>query len=298
MTFTRTSSGLSNYHLFYGVDAVIFLEGGKSLNREQLASKEFNTNTDDIRYWKELFKHYKPNLSCKFFSLGSKESVKNFARNIIENEINNCVAAMDRDFDNLSNTLLDETKVIYTFGYSWENDAWNPETLVKSYALITGTCDTQLEETKEKVISLYGAFDHKIRRAVFADALLLLNNHSVFSRDSYIRYISIENSAPPELKLTEIRKSLSTARTKVERRVENTLGFEVDPPKDCFGHLYAEYGYRLFCYLLHKAQVFSKIPKTYAESIVVTSFIELLKDGIFPDIHKHYEKGFSNIKLY
>lgn len=295
MTFRRTISGLNNSYLFYSVDAVVYLEGGDSLTREDVENGKFNSATDDIRFWQALFGFYRPGRRYQFCSVGSKETVKSIAKDIEQGHVHNVIAAMDRDFDNINNRIVSGDNIIYTLGYSWENDAWTPEAVSEAYCMLSGSCKTGIQSVEKSITQYFEECALHIRGAVRADAVLSQNGSSLFCRDSYMRYVEIARSGYPSVNIQEIRNSLKAARVRLGKPVHRTSNFSIKASIDCFGHLFAEFAYRLLKYLLENFNRLPKVPKSYAIPMVVEKFIQLLRDGSLPELKVHYDAAFARI---
>lgn len=109
MSLERTNYGLSNEHLFYGVSLVVYCEG-----------KEDDGTTHDEMFWGRVFSEFGVTCVCK--SSGSKSSIVPLALRAIDGNVENVVFAMDRDYGDFHGHVLENRRVIYTYGYSWEND--------------------------------------------------------------------------------------------------------------------------------------------------------------------------------
>lgn len=295
MTFRRTNSGLNNLYLFYGVDAVVYLEGGNSLTREDVDNGLYSNSTADIRYWQALFSFYRPGKRFQFCSIGSKQTVKSIADDVIRQNIKNIIVAMDRDFDNINATLTFNQNVIFTRGYSWENDAWRPEAVLEAYCIMSGSCKTEIQGETKTLLNYFDKCAYNLRGAVRADAVLSQNGSSLFCRDSYMRYIHISPVGYPDVNVGEIRKSLATARRREGKGVFSKTHFHTSPFIDCFGHLFAEYGYRILKYLLERVKKLPKIPKDYANALVVEKFVQLIANRLLPELKDHYDMEFARV---
>lgn len=263
MSFRRTNSGLSNLYLFLDCDAVVFLEGGDSLRKDQVENGLYNDLSEDIQFWQTAFSIFRPERKYQFRSIGSKETVKSIAADVMNGHTNNVIVAMDRDFDHLNGRLLLSDNIIYTRGYSWENDAWNKLALVEAFYTLSGSCKTQIDAEATIVDGYFEKCLLGLRGAVRIDAILSQYNNSLFDRDSYIRYLDIKKACMPKLNYKEVRNSLTSARKKVGKPITRKTNFTITPFIDCFGHLYAELSYRIMSYLLEKRK-FPKIPKRSA----------------------------------
>lgn len=295
MSFRRTESGLSNSYLFFGVDAVVYLEGGNSLCRENVDQGLYADSTQDIRYWQILFGIYRPTKMYKFCSVGSKETVKSIAKDIMEGRVNNTIAAMDRDFDHIAGKMIVSANVIYTFGYSWENDAWNESSLREAFCALSSACSTRIDNEAEIIEEYFKECASKLRGAIRIDAILSQYDNSVFDRKSYKRYVDIQSDGMPMVNMEQVKSSLVDTRNKVEGPIFRKSNFILSPLVDCFGHLFAEYAYRILTYLLEKIRKKPKLPKDYAASMVVEKFGQLLSTGVLPKLKQHYDSQFSRI---
>lgn len=110
---TRTASGLANLHLLHGVDYIVYTEGEPSIPA-MLSS--------DVGFWRAIFEHYAPNSRFKVENRGSKTAITSIAETLESIDSHRIICAMDRDFSDLHNELLTQYYVIYTYGYSHEND--------------------------------------------------------------------------------------------------------------------------------------------------------------------------------
>lgn len=296
MSFRRTESGLTNLYLFFGVDAVVYLEGGASLCRDEVNQGLYTDSTQDIRFWQTLFSIYRSDKKYKFCSVGSKETVKSIATDISDGRVANVIAAMDRDFDHINGRLISANNIIYTFGYSWENDAWNKDAVREAFCSLSGACATKIDAEKEILDNYYQELASLLRGAIRIDAVLSQYDNSLFDRKSYMRYVELNRNGMPAVNQEQINKSLSEAREKIDGAIVRKNHFVLSSLIDCFGHLFAEYAYRLLAYLLEKMRNNPKIPKDYAASMIVEKFGQLLVDNLLPDIKFHYDSEFSHVQ--
>jgi len=295
MSFRRTESGLTNLYLFFGVDTVVYLEGGSSICRDDVDQGLYADSTQDIRFWQTIFNIYRSDKKYKFCSVGSKETVKSIATDIMEGRVNNVIAAMDRDFDHINGRLLVANNIIYTYGYSWENDAWNKAALREAFCSLSGACSTKINTEAEIIDEYFHEITLKLRGAIRLDAVLSQYDNSFFDRTSFMRYVEIKRNGMPIVNLEQINNSLAEVRNKVDGTILRKNHFVLSPLIDCFGHLLAEYVYRILSYLLEKLRKNPKLPKDYASSMIVEKFGQLLKNDLLPDIKQHYNSEFSRV---
>jgi hypothetical protein len=104
--FERTAEGISNSHIFFNVDFVIYCEGAGDPNRQL-----------DAEYWSKIWSLYGPNKQAKIVERGSKSDLIEIA-NQLSNAQNNALVAVDRDFDPTPQNI----HVITTYGRTYEAD--------------------------------------------------------------------------------------------------------------------------------------------------------------------------------
>ena len=159
--FTRTSAGLANEHLFYGVEYVVYCEG--QTGQGDIASL-------DELYWSSVFSQFGKNIKCK--SSGSKPQLESLAKDIISNKVSNVIVAMDRDYSDLLGEELRHPQVIYTYGYSWESDIvldFSISNAINLFQTVVNTSAIELDfsqfrnEQSRKLIRAY-ALDYKYFR--------------------------------------------------------------------------------------------------------------------------------------
>lgn len=296
MIFRRTSSGLSNLYLFVGAEAVIFLEGGPTtFTREKIEDGAFTSISSDIRYWQALFADFLPSRKYQFRSIGSKEAVKSIAIDIKNGSISNVIAIMDRDFDNLSGEIIDGDNILYTYGYSWENDCWTTEAINSAVISLTGLCATKANDVETEVNDLFMSFCKHIKCAVKADSLMIQNGFSLFDRVKPARYISIEAGGKPNLCMKQIKKSFKDSRLKVASPIYKKFNLANSPLTDCFGHLLADFSYRVLIYLIKWVYKLPMVAKDYASAVVIDKYISAMNHGKLPNQKAHYDHSFSRV---
>lgn len=109
MSLERTNYGLNNEHLFYDVSLIVYCEG-----------KENDGSTHDEMFWTKVLSSF--GISCVCKSRGSKPNIVPLALRAIEGDVKNIAFALDKDYGDYCDQLIKDRRVIYTYGYSWEND--------------------------------------------------------------------------------------------------------------------------------------------------------------------------------
>lgn len=183
MIFTRTNSGLSNFSSFFDCDITIYTEGG---------SNEDNGNRTkyavDTIFWKSAFGRYAPDKKIKLKPMGSKQNLLPIAQKIKDGEINNSIVVLDRDYDSYRGIALQHSRIIYSYGYSWENDAWR-KGIIRSYLEEVHPLG-ELSAAESSILnSSYLNFEKNISRLALADVICSLNGIQGTPREGADRYI-------------------------------------------------------------------------------------------------------------
>lgn len=295
MTFRRSASGLSNLHLFLNSDAVVFLEGGESLTREEVDQGQYSEASSDIRYWQSLFRVFRPGGRLEFRSVGSKSVVQSIAADVCAGRVRNVIAAMDRDYEDVIGTRFTCNNVVYTYGYAWENDCWRAECIADAVISIAGLTEARKDDVLKETERCIDEFCKAIRHAVKADCLLIQNGKSLFDRGAHLRYISTDRRGRPSANREQIRAAFAHARRATERTVRLKHPMSISAAKDCYGHLVGDFCYRVLGYVLRQCGWVVKIPKDVAISFVVEKFMALLRSNAAPDLVAHYRSEFARV---
>ncbi|AQT68035.1 hypothetical protein STSP2_01189 [Anaerohalosphaera lusitana] len=296
MVYRRTKSGEENTYLFYGTEITVYVEGGPETKYQDASESEFYSYGDDIRFWEGLFDHFAPGVKCHCKAIGSKVAVREIAEDIAAGDRKRVIAAMDRDFDDLTSQLINSHNVLYTYGYSWENDCCNPSSLVEAYRSYASAANRLADATKKDILKVLQACQKLLARAVRADAVLRLNSHSFFDRDRPCRYIGKGAGDYPTIRVSEIRKRFKEVRREHLRPVRSSQKLELITFRDCFGHLIGHFYCRLLSVLLKKVNKPS-IPNDFAFAMIVEKFLVNIANDEHKDIYNHYKKQFRKIAI-
>lgn len=214
MAFVRTSSGLKNQHLFHNVDYVVFVEGGKSFTKVEIDQGNYNPESVDTVFWNKILDRYKSESKFKFKAIGSKTAVLQVAKDIINNNLTTIYAAMDQEFDTILGKLYKHDNILYTFGYSWENDVWNENVI---HSIICASSAKELNITD--VVKPFTRFLKEIKFSVYSDGYLFSKGSSFIPRPTnHLKMIDCMISTPPCVKKSEV-ESLIESKGIVKSRV-------------------------------------------------------------------------------
>lgn len=236
--FKRTQSGLKNQHQFYNVDLVVFVEGGdKSFTKEEVFSGLFHDETEDIIYWRNIFLTFRHSQKIKFKSVGSKPTIKEIALDVIDGKLSTVMVCMDNEFDEILKRRIQHPNVLYTYGYSYENDIWNGE-VVKS--VIQELSAVKIENYI--IEEVFNRFLSHLKLAVYADGYQFKKGDSFFPRKSgHLFCVNFVTNNIPSIKKSEIIKKMGEKSISKSSAYAFGSKHKIDTHKFCFGHLLADY---------------------------------------------------------
>lgn len=286
--FRRSSSGLTNQHLFHNVDLIVFLEGGDiSCTKNDAYSGRGRENTEDVIFWEHLFAKFRKGKKIKFKSIGSKTTIKEIAIDIVNGQISNVMIAMDNEFDEILMTRLNHPDILYTHGYSWENDVWNETVICEIIKELSG-----IEIEKSIVSNNFKSFIKNIKVAVYADGYLFNKGSSFFPRKNGI--LGCIDCCPldlPSVKKDVINNLLISK--KLKRGTVYAFGRRkaIEPHKHCFGHLLADYCCQLIHHFLKNRLFLPGVNKTIFYRMCINKFFQVSYDN--SHVAQHYELIFN-----
>ena len=225
--FERTKSGQQNRAIFFQTDLICYVEGGGGAN----------THAADVTFWKQVFLALRPDLKVKFAPRGGKPILQKLALEIIQNDLMSTFVAMDSDYDDFRGKKIADSRILYTYGYSWENDIFCQQNITKVYAGISH-CDDVREEVKEYFASAYSDIDQKLNRAIYADYLAVCGGSSILPRETPGRVVGTDHtSGLPIVKKSELLKLCSVANNKTKLTRTPPPNCTIDSLRHCVGHV-------------------------------------------------------------
>lgn len=288
IVFKRSKSGIKNQHLFHNVDFVIFVEGGKkSFTKDEIYNGSFHSETEDIIFWKNVFESFVNGKTLKFKSVGSKTTIKEIAIDIINDDIETVLIAIDNEFDEPFNNRIEHPNIYYTDGYSWENDIWTGD-LIKDIIEVLSA----VKVTNSEIEQNFSKFIKDLKFAVYADAYLFKKGDSYFKRKSGHLFCVVCNPTY----LPSIKKDVLDLRT-IEKGVNKgtvySFGrrYSIDTAKHCFGHLLADYCCQVVVHYLKNNHGLKNLSKDLIYRIALNRFFtKLFKSS---KSYNYYEQQFA-----
>lgn len=269
MRFTRTRAGISNQHLFHNVDYVVYVEGGRrSYNLEDVFYGKCSDSSTDIAFWRNIFNKYGINKKIKFKSIGSKSTARKIAAEVRDNNISNTIVALDRDYDGVLDNLIDSPKIIYSYGYSWENDLWRKDTILQ-VAIKLNHFQIIPQEIIEKVNEIYRLFYAKITRHIRVDITATCNGVSYMPKNSGEELLCIIGKLP-YVNVKRLKQLLTSINQSKSRRIVLNKKLTIYPEHDCYGKLVRSFGYNVLKWIGSKLKSFKTLSKDMADCLLLS----------------------------
>lgn len=284
MTFTRTDSGLSNFSMFFDAELTIYTEGGDGGDN---GNKNTQSSIDTI-FWKSVFAKYAPNKRIKLKPMGSKTCVLPYAQKIAKGEILNSIATLDRDYDHQKGIAFQHSRIIYSHGYSWENDAWR-KGIIKSYIEEIHPKGELNEVQSEILENSFKEFEKNILRLVFVDIACSINGIKGVPREKTDQYI---NKAGKHISISKeaCNRTITKIFQEKDGKALSKVHLKICPLSDCYGKIVGSFGYFVLKELLTKTSSIQTLPKDVANQIIALHFKNARISEYEPDINSYYEK--------
>lgn len=293
MTFTRTQAGIENEYLFYRVDFIVYVEGGTSRSIDRVVNGEFDPISDDIRFWNAILQVYLSDNTCKFKAVGSKTTLNQLASQVADSADTRVLVCMDRDFDVHTGACSNHKAVLYTCGYSWENDVWNRDTIEAVYKRFCSGCPIETNVSGE-VEAWCQRLRGTLRWGVYADYFLYLRGYRYDTfRKKAKKVIFTEPDGCPCIRRQQLLEELSQIRPRPNAIRSSRVKTRLDPLKDCFGHLLNEIASKFVNFLLQtKCSAKGNRRTEDIVCVAVSELQQLLTAGALPELNQHYAAQF------
>jgi len=293
MIFARTPTGLSNLHLFHGVESVVFVEGGdQTYSYADVCQGQAGAVSPDILYWQTVFQWMAPNREVCFKPVGSKGTLQKIAKDIASGRVTHVYVAMDQDLDRFGGAQTLADGIFYTWGYSWENDV-SHETVLKEAVFMLCPIDRTSNDRRVQadISSAVSSFMKSIRWVVKADVILSLAGKGLFDRENWKRHIKSRSGShgEPYVDVSTLRAEIRSIRT--SRRSTQFVGppLKIDERRDCFGHLLCTFLFRLLMHLLAKYSGSPSLALVNATGLFIKITGDQLAQGRLDELRLHHE---------
>jgi len=277
--FSRTSGGLNAQGVFYGAEIIVYIEG-KNVSSDFVYDKV---------YYEALFKTMALGLNVKIKVLGNCLDVMSMYYKVLEGGVTNTLSIVDRDYDGILRSKIKDARLIYTYGYSWENDFWTDSLCSQVIGLLTVNKHYALSEYFK--ISSFAK-----RRLSFAHAANISANYSGESLftlgkkggDDGISMGGKGSFIINKVELSKIVRKIKHSPNKKEI-IENISSIKNTPEKLIQGH-YWEHLTLHVINLITKKYTLNKlaVPHGTIKNIAFNQFASEAESFLSPETKAHY----------
>jgi hypothetical protein len=292
VSFSHTDRGISVLHKFFGVDIVVFVEGGgKTHTLEGVANGQGNEFSPDIKFWQELFNEFVPSKKFHFKAVGSKTFLQGIAHKLILKQIEGIVVCMDRDNDHLTEQLRLHSGVIYTYGYSWENDVWTLDVVSCLFHQLHTGCRTRVR-VRSALEQEFKRFAANVFWAFHGERIVVSQGGPCLNRTKCDHLIKVHAKAPPSVDLSLLRQLVKEMRSGY--RATKSKPSAPEPLLDCYGHLLATFAYNLLVYFLRTHAKIHTLSREVATPLAIGCYVSTLDRN--PSRRAYYESRFKKFR--
>lgn len=285
MTPLRTPAGLSNEYLFHNSEAVVYVEGGAS-------SKTADpTASTDVLFWRGLFDTFAVGHRFHFKPRCGKQTLLALADGIVDGTLTAVIVCMDRDHDHVLG-LRQASRILYTRGYSWENDVWCADVVEEVFYTVCGV-DRGSVSVRTRIEAALAQFAGCMRWVVHADVLTALRCNSVIPRGN-VKCVVPAGRGWPSIDRGFLRDCVKGTRGRMRLAGCNLRlpkGMRVEVWRDVYGHLLGYFCYRMLTTLLrpHAGQ---NITRAVVDAVAIRVGRELMQFAVL----QHYRAQFAGLK--
>ena len=288
--FMRTPSGLRNLAKFYGAEVTVYIEGKSE--PDDIVSVD--RVTYDELYYRAVFKDVAAERRFVFKVVGCKETVAAYAKSIKENDIKNCFAIVDRDWEGLVSSWLRDPRLVHTNGYSWENDFWTSSLIMRTLADLVPTV-RELEG--ERVRVMIERASHRLGRISKIDCLTKLHGQKFIPSSKNSVGVNPQSSATFLVDMKEIKKYGHRARDQRASIGACSLTKAMHPhvvkePSDRIvrGHLWEFVCIHIVSHFYKFFSGEKSIPRNVIKSASINAFSRGASQFLSPGALSHYKK--------
>jgi hypothetical protein len=285
MNFRRTASALASLHRFYGVDVVVFCEGGSSVTVAEALLASTDGTTLDTMFWSTMVKVLRFPNRYHFKSVGNKDTLVSIAIDAQAVGATTIRVCLDSDYDHLIGGAFISNRAVYTHGYSWEND-------VLSEAVLIDVLTTIIGPPPEQILKRMSAAHNRLKRDLVRwceidISLRAKNKPSVFDRNKPLSCADL-TSKPRSIRHGVLRSRLTTSCGYVRRPRRTIAVTDTTSTKVAFGKLVSGIIYHTIRFFAKQTAPAARLDYDMFMKLSIASTFKLVALGQLPDLGTHY----------
>lgn len=292
--FMRTPSGLRNFARFHGAELTIYIEGRSELEGAAPSDRV----TYDELYYRAILHDVAAERRFVFKVVGCKDSVMEYARSIKENNINNCFSIVDRDWEGITSSCLNDPRLVYTNGYSWENDFWTLNLVMQTLTDLLPTIRTLESEPVRKMMERAA---HRLGRVSKIDCLTKLHGIKFIPSSKTSVGVELQSSVTFLVGIKEIKKYGHRARAQRAAISACSVSKAMHPhivksssERIIRGHLWEFVCTYIASYFYKLLSAEKSIPRNIIKTTSINAFSRGASQYLSPEALSHYRQTVGN----
>lgn len=282
----RSKSGQQNRPVFLDADFVCYVEGGGGTSDAAF----------DVTFWNHVFSSLRPDLRIHLAPRGGKPILEAIAQDIITKNIDKTLVAIDTDYDDFTGQKISDRRILYTYGYSWENDVLHFKNLELAYCALAH-CARLPTAAREHLQAGLASLSGQLKLPVRADYFALRGGASVFPRNSPGRIVSPQPlTGAPVVRRDEVLKLCCEANRKTRPRAAVAGTWPVDVLRYCVGHIIFLATAYLVKASLRAHYKKASISTGHLQDIVLQTFRNFLHAQPHTEVVKHHAAACAAIE--
>ncbi|WP_157032890.1 DUF4435 domain-containing protein [Sphingomonas changbaiensis] len=262
---------------------MIYVEGGRN--------DKGHVESFDAMFWRAVFAALRPDLKVRCVPKGDKATLIQIAEDNMRSGAQNWIVALDRDYDELTGCLLLDARVVYTFGYSYENDVFCPEAIEALFYNVCPLCERS-EEVSEVIKVLIDDFIRQSWLAHLGDFYGTLIGRRVLDRKKPQKYVQVGGyGAKPKIRRSMFLADIAAANSGAPRpKCNNGPLTKAMLPRLAVGKLYAHFAFHVLAHVQRKVSFMPNLQRDSLFAAAIQSLRTFLVD--YPDsaIGMHYRE--------
>jgi len=247
MSFLRKR--LENYHIFLDVDFIVFCEGGqKTIGAEDAVRQSAQEAVDSIYWSKRITLKVAQGSSFCCRPLGGKSAVFDAFEKVRYQRTETLLFCVDSDHEQVLRRHENDSRILYTAGYSIENDIIDPDSISGLVQHVRPTTESQRASRVSG--NIYQALcdqTSRLCRFIFSDVCSNLTDRKGLLNDGFSRFIKpCSRSKPPEVDYSLLRERALNENSNPRPKFRFTTPLQISPMSSLNGHALFDLFFSLF----------------------------------------------------
>ena len=245
-------------------------------------------STLDTAFWSAVISSVASRHRVEVRSVGNKPTVEAIARLVAQGSVNRVIVALDRDFDDRRGRKLQHGNIMYTFGYSWENDVFSAETMIEVISSLVPDPDS-FAEARGHIEAASRQLTKCFAKLVRFDHALASAGSELTVRDELLRCIQQHEAKPPVINRSVLAAEIKRCRTSSPARRMGSASSAL-PQRDLHGHTIAKWWLAQIHHVL-RTYIGLKLSRQVLERLSISTYLRNTQ----ADSWKYYRDQINNL---